>query len=313
MGRTALYHPDFPLHDVGTAHPERSKRIISLLNKIRESSAADRVKWIEAPEVEEAVLALNHTEQHIVWVASLSELNEPTPVSPDTVACAQTPRIARLAAGSATLAADLVMRQEADNAFCAVRPPGHHAEADRAMGFCFFNNAALVARFLRQRHGLERIAIIDWDVHHGNGTQHSFYDDPDVFFFSIHQHPHYPGTGAAGETGHGLGKGFTLNVPVAGGSTDDDYIGHFNRSLVPALRAYNPQFIILSAGFDAHQRDPLGDVCLSTEGFGALSDIALELAAEHCSGKLVSILEGGYDLEALSTSALVHVQKLVST
>ncbi len=313
MANTALiHHPDFPLHEVGASHPERPSRIIELLKTIRQSHVAERVIWKEAQEVDPQILELNHTEQHIAWTSSLAQLTGPTAVSPDTVACAQTPRLARLGAGSAVLGADLVMRQVADNAFCAVRPPGHHAEADRAMGFCFYNNVALAARFLRHRHGLERIAIIDWDVHHGNGTQHSFYDDPSVFFFSIHQYPHYPGTGAAEEMGQGQGMGCTLNVPVEAGSTDDDYLKHFKRSLVPALRSYQPQFILLSAGFDAHARDPLGGVCLSAQGFSALSDIVLEIAAEHCGGKLVSVLEGGYDLEALSTAALAHVQALVA-
>jgi acetoin utilization deacetylase AcuC-like enzyme len=203
------------------------------------------------------------------------------------------------------------MDGRADNAFCAVRPPGHHAESDQAMGFCFFNNVAIGARYLRTHYQLDRVAIIDWDVHHGNGTQHSFSADANVFFFSIHQYPHYPGTGAANECGSGPGKGTTLNIPVAAGSGDPTYIAHFEHSLLPELERFQPEFVLISAGFDAHTNDPLGQVNLTTAGFKTLSNLVLQAASDLCGGRVVSTLEGGYDLDATADSVLAHLQALL--
>ncbi len=311
MARTALvHHGDFALHDVGVGHPEHSGRIIHLIKKICESPLAESLTKINAQEASPAITQLNHSQKHVDWVESLTSLAAPTLVSADTVACASTPRIARLAAGAIVQAIDAVMQGRVDNAFCAVRPPGHHAEFDRAMGFCFYNNIAIGARYLAQHYRLKRVAIIDWDVHHGNGTQHSFEDDPSVFFISIHQFPHYPGTGSIGECGRGDGEGFTLNIPVAAGSDDPVYIDHFRHTIIPRLREFQPDFILLSAGFDAHRNDPLGQINLSEDGFAALSDMVLELANRCCSGRLVSILEGGYNIEALASSALAHLAAL---
>lgn len=312
MPRTALIrHPDFVLHQVGDGHPERPERISNLINKIDQSTLTESLIHIRAEEVARSIALLNHPQKHIDWVESLSSLALPTLVSADTVACAETPRITRLAAGAVIQAIDTVMQNRANNAFCAVRPPGHHAEYDSAMGFCFYNNIAMGARYLKQHYQLQRIAIIDWDVHHGNGTQHSFADDPSVFFASIHQYPHYPGTGSARENGRGAGEGFTLNIPVPAGSGDADYIDHFRQTIIPRIREFNPEFVLLSAGFDAHRKDPLGQVNLSTEGFAALSDLVLELAATCCAGRLVSVLEGGYDLDALAQSTIAHLQRLL--
>ncbi len=312
MARTALlHHDDFVLHDVGPDHPERPDRIREIINKIDESTLAEELIKVEAQESPRDLLALNHTLQHLEWVEQLHKLPRATAVSADTVACAETPRIARIATGAVLGAIDAVMEGQADNAFCAVRPPGHHAENDRAMGFCFFNNVAIGARYLRTHYQLDRVAIIDWDVHHGNGTQHSFSADPSIFFFSIHQYPHYPGTGAANESGSGLGEGTTLNIPVAAGSDDQTYITHFEQSLLPHLERFQPDFVLLSAGFDAHERDPLGQVNLSTEGFATLSNIVLQAASDLCDGRFVSTLEGGYDLDATADSALAHLQALL--
>jgi acetoin utilization deacetylase AcuC-like enzyme len=312
MAQTALIrHPDFVLHDVGAEHPERPDRIVNLINKIDQSPLAESLRSIQAEVIPLAIAQLNHPQKHIDWVESLRSLTTPTLVSADTVACAATPRIARLAAGAVTQAIDAVMQDRADNAFCAVRPPGHHAEYDRAMGFCFYNNIAIGARYFKDHHKLQRVAIIDWDVHHGNGTQHSFAEDPSVFFASIHQYPHYPGTGSALECGRGAGEGFTLNIPVSAGSGDAEYIDHFRHTIIPRLLEFQPEFVLLSAGFDAHKNDPLGQINMSAAGFAALSDMVLELAASCCAGRLVSVLEGGYDLDALADSVLAHLQTLL--
>jgi acetoin utilization deacetylase AcuC-like enzyme len=195
-------------------------------------------------------------------------------------------------------------------AFVATRPPGHHAEADRAMGFCLFNNVAIAARHLQARHGVARVAIVDWDVHHGNATQHMFEDDPTVLYFSTHQFPFYPGTGAAGERGRGAGTGFTLNVPMPAGSRDREYASVFRERLAPALEEFEPGFILISAGFDAHRDDPLAGMALTESGYADLTRIVRDAADRACSGRVVSLLEGGYDLRALAASVEAHIRAL---
>jgi acetoin utilization deacetylase AcuC-like enzyme len=197
------------------------------------------------------------------------------------------------------------------NAFALVRPPGHHALPDFGMGFCLFNNISIAARYLQREHGLKKIAIVDWDVHHGNGTQEIFYDDPSVFFFSIHQWPLYPGTGAAKERGSGEAVGTTMNVPMPAGSEASDYIEVFKTKLKPALLEFAPDFILISAGFDAHHLDPLAAIDMTAEGFAILTDIVAETAAATCKGRIVSALEGGYSLEGLSQSVKAHVERLM--
>ncbi|MCX7826419.1 MAG: histone deacetylase, partial [Verrucomicrobiae bacterium] len=197
--------------------------------------------------------------------------------------------------------------------FCAVRPPGHHAEYNRAMGFCFFNNVAIAAVYLLKQHGLERVAIVDWDVHHGNGTQAAFYDDPTVFYFSAHQSPYYPGTGDADEIGEGKGLGFTLNVPLRAGSGDADYKMAFERKLKPAAAAFRPDFVLISAGFDAAKDDLLGQMNVTPDGYAELTRIVKGIAEEHAKSRLVSVLEGGYNLDALARSAAAHVRALMES
>jgi acetoin utilization deacetylase AcuC-like enzyme len=204
---------------------------------------------------------------------------------------------------------DRVIDGELDNAFVAVRPPGHHAERERAMGFCLFNNVAVAARHLTSAHGLQRVMIVDWDVHHGNGTQHIFYDDPGVLFVSLHQHPLYPGTGLTTETGTGVGEGFTINVPLPSGLGDNDYLAVVDRIVVPAARRFAPEFILVSAGFDAHRRDPLAGMRVTEQGFDEMSRRLLGAARESAGGKLVAVLEGGYDLRALVDSTAVVIRR----
>ena len=231
-------------------------------------------------------------------------------LDPDTFTSPESYEVARLAAGAAVSAVDHVMRQGANNAraLALVRPPGHHAELDRAMGFCLFNNIAIAAAHARAK-GLDRVAIVDYDVHHGNGSQHSFYADHSVLFISSHQFPYYPGTGAADEIGNGAGNGFTVNLPFAAGATDADYRAGYERVALPVLRSFKPQLILLSAGFDAYMDDPLGGMRLTVEGFEWLTAAILDVAEECCQGRLVAVTEGGYDLTGLrgSLRAVIRV------
>lgn len=212
--------------------------------------------------------------------------------------------------GAGLMAADKIMAGEWRNAMCLVRPPGHHAEAERAMGYCLINNAAVTARHLQAVHGLERVAILDFDVHHGNGTQHLFDEDPSVFFASLHQWPLYPGTGEASERGVGEGEGSTLNVPLPAGSDDARYLRELEETVLPAIEAHKPQALILSAGFDAHERDPLGSMKVTTEGYAEITKLTLDLAAKCCEGRVISLLEGGYDLDGLADSVVAHTAQL---
>ena len=221
--------------------------------------------------------------------------------------------VARNAAGGLLNAIDSVVKRETKNAFCAVRPPGHHASADRGMGFCIFNNAAIAARYAKKKHGMERVAIIDWDVHHGNGTQHIFIEDPDVFYFSTHQHPWYPGTGSISETGTGAGKKTNLNAPLPAGTDMAAIAKAFQSDFVPKMKDYKPDLVIISAGFDSRERDPLGDFLLTDEDFSDLTKILLEIAGEFSESRLVSVLEGGYNKKGLARAVDAHLSALIAS
>lgn len=312
-GTAFLHHPVFQKHQTGWAHPEKRQRITAIVDELKRAGLWQLLQHPPPRPATTAELTTVHDPHYVEQIrqgceaGGLFEPDEVTLGSPGTY------EAALMAAGAVLAAVDSVMSGQTSNAFCAVRPPGHHAERNRAMGFCFFNNVAIGAKYLQQHHGIRRVAIIDWDVHHGNGTQQAFYEDPSVFYFSIHQYPLYPGGGRASETGTGAGQGFTLNRPVAAGSTDADYRRIFMNELKPALDRFQPGFILVSAGFDAHHSDPLAGVALTEQGFGDLTRLVTAMAAEHCGKRLVSVLEGGYDLKALAACAATHIQVLLES
>ena len=297
-----IYHPDYLLHETGS-HPERKERLLAIMRLIEESGIDVRKIEPEPASIEQ--IRYIHDPEYIEKVKYHSE--HEIPLDPDTVVCKNSYHAALLAAGGAIRAASLAMSGE--NAFALLRPPGHHALPDRGMGFCIFNNIAIGARHA-QRKGCERVLIVDWDVHHGNGTQHIFYDDPSVFYFSVHQYPHYPGTGSSGETGEGDGRGYTLNVPLPAGSGDAAYLDAFKKILTPAALEFDPDIILVSAGFDAHIDDPLAGMAVTTAGFGRMASIVSSIAGKCCEGRLAIMLEGGYDLPALSHSVLAVLEVL---
>jgi acetoin utilization deacetylase AcuC-like enzyme len=235
----------------------------------------------------------------------------PAALDADTMVSEKSYDVALLAVGGVLAAVDAIMAGRARNAFCAVRPPGHHAFPERAMGFCLLNQVAIATRYVQEKHGVARVLIVDWDAHHGNGTQAIFYGDPSVLYFSTHQYPYYPGTGSAQATGKGAGRGTTLNVPLKAGSGDKDIVRAFREKLLPAAEAFRPGFGFVAAGFDAHHQDPLAQLKVTGEGYAKLTRIVVDIANRFADGRIVSVLEGGYDLEALSRSVEAHLDALM--
>lgn len=298
----------FRQHQPGAGHPERPERL-EVLERLLGREPFVALPRIAARTATEEELGRVHGAAHLRSVAA-SRGRPYTRYDADTAASAGSFDAALLAAGSAVALADAVLDGDVDSGFAALRPPGHHAEQDRAMGFCFFNNIAVVARHLLASRGLKRVAIIDWDVHHGNGTQHSFYDDERVMYVSLHQYPFYPGTGAAAETGSGPGLGSTVNIPMPAGAGDADYCAAWRELVMPVAKAFAPDFVLVSAGFDAHRDDPLAMVELSSEAFGRMTDAVCELAESCASGRLLMLLEGGYSLEALEDSVATVLARM---
>ncbi len=305
-----LYRDDqFLKHETG-AHPESSARLEAVHRALRADGLLERTVLKKCGPADHPVLSRVHSAAHIVRVQQLAEHGGGR-LDPDTVVSPQSFDVASLAAGAAVNAIDAVLTAEPAQAVCLVRPPGHHALPDRAMGFCLFNNIAIAARHAQAAHDVERILIVDWDVHHGNGTQDIFYDDGNVHFFSAHRFPFYPGTGDENETGTGNGLGATLNRPLSFGISRRDYKAAFADALDTAAKRCRPQLVLLSAGFDAHVRDPIGSLGLESEDFADLTQMVLDVAAQYCNGRLVSLLEGGYDVDALAESVQLHLKTLV--
>ena len=306
MTTLVFTHPSSLSHDVPLGHPERVDRI-KAVNAVLQAPALRGFVHKHAPMGRDEHILLAHSEEHLRRLKSLSPEQGSEQVDSDTVMSPGTLEAAYRAVGSATAAVDAVFRAEADNAFCALRPPGHHAERDRAMGFCFFNQAAIAAHYARQRYDAERVAVVDFDVHHGNGTQDIFWSDPNLFYGSTHQMPLYPGTGSVGETG----VGNIFNAPLRAGDGGLEFRAAMQSTILPALETFSPDLVIISAGFDAHARDPLGSLQLTEEDFAWATVRLMEVAEMMCSGRVVSVLEGGYDLQALAGSVGVHVHALM--
>ncbi len=284
-------------HDMGAFHVENPKRI-DVIYRMIERDIIFPYKTIEPRLATEEEIETVHASSYVQAIMETSGKDRVV-LDPDTSTSARSYETALLAAGGLLKTADLIMDGEIDNGFAIIRPPGHHAEASRAMGFCLFNNVAIGTEYLLKKHGLRRIMIVDWDLHHGNGTQNTFYDRNEVLYFSTHQYPHYPGTGRWDEVGRAEGEGFTVNVPLSFGVGDEGFLYIFKEILSPIASLFNPEFILVSAGFDIYKNDPLGGMMVSEEGFGALTSILSDLAHQFCDDRLLITLEGGYDLRGL--------------
>jgi acetoin utilization deacetylase AcuC-like enzyme len=305
-----VYDKRFLQHDPGTGHPECKERLSSVMNYLGRRAWFDNIFQIPPLTADERWLMQIHTRQYLERARLACLTNQAYLDTLDVGISRETYDVALLASGATLVLADRVLSGEINNGFALIRPPGHHAETDLAMGFCLLNNVAILARYLQIQHRIDKIAILDWDVHHGNGTQHIFESDPSVLYISAHQYPFYPGTGAYTETGIGRGQGYTLNCPMPAGSTDGDYTRIFHEKILPKIENFKPEFIIISSGFDAHQDDPLGGMRLSTEFFGWMTERIAELANKHCAGRIISVLEGGYNLDRLPLCIEQHLLRL---
>jgi acetoin utilization deacetylase AcuC-like enzyme len=306
-----LADPLFREHLEGREHPERPERYDAVLEGLRAAGLLSRLAPVPARAATDDELMLCHRGEYLAVVrrdvaGGLGRLS-----TGDTDVTRESERVAAAAAGGVLNAVDAVCAGELGNAFCAVRPPGHHASQSRGMGFCIYNNVALAARHAQRRHGLERVLILDWDVHHGNGTEEIFYSDASVFFCSTHQWPLYPGTGRAEETGVGAGRGTTLNFPLPAGSGRREILGAVAGPLARAMKKFRPELVLISAGFDSREGDLLGRFTLTDDDFAALTAAAMAMADEYANGRLVSVLEGGYTLSGLASAAAAHVATLL--
>ncbi len=304
MPTGVIVSDDFRKHDPGKGHPESAERMGAVARAIGAPGLTSKLEIVSPKPAEKEHILLVHWERLYDEVVA-TRGKERTYLDSDTVASPATADVAHLAVGAVLTGIDRVMSEgehKLDNVFAFPRPPGHHAKPDKAMGFCFFNNVAIGAMYALKRYQLRRILVIDFDVHHGNGTQKAFYTSPEVLYLSTHQSPHYPGTGNIHETGKDEGEGYTLNVPMPAGMGDREYLRVFREVLVPVGLEYKPELVLVSAGFDAHREDPLGGMELSSAGYAAITAEILRLAREACGGKAVFVLEGGYNLAALQES-----------
>lgn len=301
-----VFHENYLLHDTGS-HPERKERLLAIMEHLKEKGFLEEMVFVEAREATLEEVELNHSRGYIEKVRRFCQGGGGR-LDPDTVVSPQSFTAALWAVGGVLNALDAVLEGRCSSVFCAVRPPGHHALRARAMGFCIFNNVAIAARYALKK-GLERVLIVDWDAHHGNGTQDAFYTSPQVLYFSTHQWPLYPGTGRAEERGEGPGQGYTINCPLPPGSGDHVFLDVFDGVLLPRAREFDPQLILISAGYDAHAYDPLASLELSTQGFSALAQRITAISREH-RAPVVALLEGGYSLSALAESVAATIEAL---
>ena len=309
-----LYDERYLLHDTGPNHPEKPERLKAIYRGIKDAGLLSKLTLFQAEPADMKWIETIHSKEYIDRFETSCRSGITVFDYPDNQMCAKTFETAVLAVGGVIKAAQKVISGDLDNVFCAVRPPGHHAEHGSAMGFCYFNNVAIAARYLQIECHINRIAIVDIDVHHGNGTQHAFEEDPEIFYYSIHQHPTFafPGTGRAFESGNGPGTGATRNYPVLPGYGDNEYHGLIQRDLLPVLEHFGPEVILVSTGFDAHVDDDMSDITLSTQGYSRLMERIVALAELYAGGKVISVLEGGYCLERLPELAANHVKILLN-
>ncbi|MFQ5851365.1 MAG: histone deacetylase [Candidatus Binatia bacterium] len=309
MARSAVViDPEFLKHQPGLSHPESPERLEVLLDLTRDLCGGT-LQILPPRAAERTEIESCHSSRYIDLIRSTSEINRYA-LDGDTVTCADSFGIALLAVGGFLRLLDSMAASDFRNGFALVRPPGHHAMRNRAMGFCLFNTVAIGAHHLKRFYGARRILIMDWDVHHGNGTQDAFYRDPSVLYISAHQYPYYPGTGAIEEVGDGKGERYTVNIPLPAGCGDEEYLRVFKEIVIPIGGKYEPDWILVSAGFDPHRRDPLGGMHVTEHGFGAMASSLLDLAHKYADGKIAFLLEGGYDLDALKNSVAAVLQKM---
>ena len=304
-------HPIYLDHDTGHAHPERPARIEAVLDELRSQGLHDRMHPIAPQPVDDESLLRVHSADYLKTAQSDIESGALQLSTGDTSVCPASWDVAKMAVGGIISAVDAVMTSVVDNAFCATRPPGHHACPQKGMGFCVFSNVAVAARYAQQKYDIGKVMIADWDVHHGNGTQDVFYDDDSVLFFSTHQYPWYPGTGDKDETGTGRGLGATKNVPMAAGAGKDEIIAAFSDYLLPMCEKFRPELVFISAGFDSRRNDPLGGFLLDDEDFAELTRLMMSIAGQFADGRIVSALEGGYSLEGVAKGSSAHVAALL--
>ncbi|NOQ46354.1 MAG: histone deacetylase [Desulfobulbaceae bacterium] len=310
MRKTAVYRDDlFLAHNPGLDHPESSDRLRVIYDELDKEKGSDIFIYPQFDKASLDIIGLNHAQELIQRVADTAGRTHDF-LDADTRTSEESFDAACLAVGALIDGVRRIDEGEIDNAFCLVRPPGHHAEYDRSMGFCLFNNVAVAARWALKELGLNRVMILDWDLHHGNATQHSFYDTDKVLYCSTHQYPYYPGTGAVMETGSGPGQGYTVNVPLGGGQGDTEFARIYNELFVPVTRKYKPQLILISCGFDIYDGDPLGAMKVTPAGFAYMTRVMVDLADELCDGKLLVTLEGGYNLTGMRDGALAVLSEL---
>ena len=311
MNTCYLYDDIYLNHITGEDHPERPQRLTAINEKMKSAVWYNNLSHLQSKKAGIDMIALVHPSDYINKVKQECEIGRTNLSTGDTTICSESYSVARGAVGGILSAVDCVMDKKAKNAFCAVRPPGHHANPNWGMGFCIYNNIAIAARYAQKKYGVERVLIADWDVHHGNGTQDTFYRDGSVFFMSSHQWPLYPGTGAIEEIGEDKGKGLTMNRPLPEGIGNQEIIRVFKDDLLPAAKNFRPDLTLISAGFDSRKDDPLGGFEVDDAGFRDLTKIMLEISHINGDGRLISILEGGYNLDGLAAAAYAHLDELV--
>ncbi|MBN1765389.1 MAG: histone deacetylase [Sedimentisphaerales bacterium] len=308
------YHNLFLQHRTGR-HPERPARLTAIIETLKHENLWSHLKSVTGDDIDpDPWILTNHSQEYVNRLQQACQNQLPFIDSPDSAICPDSYRVAQKAVAVTLDACDIIIGQQAQNGFCALRPPGHHAEYDRSLGFCLFNNVAIAGRYLQQKHNIKKILIFDSDVHHGNGTQHSFERDNTVFYCSLHQHPAtlYPGTGWPQEVGEGPGRGFTLNLPLEPGAGDDECLEMFRVNFLPVAREFNPDFVLISAGFDGHRKDPLSQLNMSDIAYDEMTKDMITLAQNCCQGRLLTLLEGGYHLGVLGHCVSNHIKLLMN-